>query len=135
MLWCAMFSIMYVYDSIKSLSTLHAVKTFSYNTSWYAYVNPHKNTRYLHSVIQCINLCIIAFLALRPAGATPKVIATLAVFSGLLHQMEHRLTAFFADLARGLGKFLYLSGERVMGRGYDSAVIPATKCPRPYLHW
>lgn len=48
------------------------------------------------------------FLALRPTGAAPKIIAARAVFAGLFHPMHHRLAAFFAELARGFGELLHL---------------------------
>jgi len=64
-------------------------------------------------------LCV----TLRPAGAAPKIIAALTVFAGLFHPMHHRFAAFFADLARGLGKSLYLSGKLVISRSYNSAVL------------
>ena len=37
--------------------------------------------------------------------------------------MDHGLAAFFANLARGLGKILHLSGKLIRGRSYDSSVF------------
>ena len=36
--------------------------------------------------------------------------------------MNHRLAAFFADLARGLGKCLHFAGKPIIGRSYDRAI-------------
>ena len=54
-------------------------------------------------------------LTLRPAGAAPKLIAALAVLAGLFYTTYHRLAAFFADLARGLGELLYFPGKLFIG--------------------
>ena len=63
------------------------------------------------------------FFALRPTCTAPKIIPALAVFSGLFHPMHHRLAAFFANAARGLGELLHFPGKLVIGRSYDGVVL------------
>lgn len=67
------------------------------------------------------------------AGAAPKIIAALAVFAGLFHPMHHRFAAFFADLARGLGKRHHFAEKPVTGRSYDRAGMTGQKF-QPFSH-